>query len=64
MMPGWLQVISHLNPLTYQVDGLRALLLVGAGPPAVGLGIDLAVLCTALVALVAVSARIYPNIAR
>ena len=26
MMPGWLQVVSHLNPLTYQVDGLRALL--------------------------------------
>ena len=64
MMPRWLQVISHLNPLTYQVDGLRALLLVGAGPPAVGLGLDLAVLCTVLVALVAVSARIYPNIAR
>jgi ABC-2 type transport system permease protein len=64
MMPGWLQVISHLNPLTYQVDGLWALLLIGAGPPALGLGLDLAVLCTALIALVAVSARIYPNIVR
>ena len=30
------------NPLTYQVDGLRELLLVGAPPPAVGLGIDFA----------------------
>jgi ABC-2 type transport system permease protein len=64
MMPGWLQVVSHLNPLTYQVDGLRELLLSGAPPPTVGLGVDFAVLAAALVLLVAVSARLYPNIAR
>jgi ABC-2 type transport system permease protein len=64
MMPGWLQVISHLNPLTYQVDGLRELLLAGAPPPAVGLGIDFAVLAAVLLILVAVSARLYPNIVR
>ncbi|MFF3750989.1 ABC transporter permease [Streptomyces sp. NPDC002018] len=27
IMPGWLQVISKINPLTYQVDALRGLLL-------------------------------------
>ena len=27
MMPGWLQVISHVNPLTYEVSALRGLLL-------------------------------------
>jgi len=64
MMPPWLQVISHLNPLTYQVDGLRALLLAGAAAPPVGLAVDFAVLTGALVVLVLVSARLYPNIAR
>jgi ABC-2 type transport system permease protein len=28
MMPTWLQVISRINPLTYEVDALRALMLV------------------------------------
>ena len=27
MMPGWLQVVSHVNPLTYEVSALRGLLL-------------------------------------
>jgi ABC-2 type transport system permease protein len=27
LMPDWLKVISHLNPLTYEVDALRALML-------------------------------------
>lgn len=29
-MPGWLQVISRLNPLSYTVDGLRGLLVTQA----------------------------------
>ncbi len=64
MMPPWLQAISHANPLTYQVDGLRALLLAGAPAPSVGLGTDFAVLAASLVVLVLISARLYPNIAR
>jgi ABC-2 type transport system permease protein len=64
MMPGWLQGLSHCNPLTYQVDGLRELLLAGGPPADVGIATDFAVLGTALVALVWLSARIYPNIAR
>ncbi len=29
LMPGWLKVLSHVNPLTYIVDALRALLVTG-----------------------------------
>ncbi len=65
LMPRWLQFISHLNPLTYQIDGLRALLLPTAPSVSlahIGLSIDYAVLAAVLVALVAVAARLYPNI--
>jgi ABC-2 type transport system permease protein len=27
IMPGWLQAVSKVNPLSYQVDALRGLLL-------------------------------------
>jgi ABC-2 type transport system permease protein len=65
LMPGWLQTIARLNPLTYEVAGLRTLLLPGfaAGEAAgVGLPVDVAVLVAALVALVALAARQYPKI--
>jgi ABC-2 type transport system permease protein len=45
LMPGWLQVISRVNPLTYLVDALRGLLV---GAPA-DLGLDFAVLVVAAV---------------
>jgi ABC-2 type transport system permease protein len=66
LMPGWLKVVSHLNPLTYQIDGLRALLLpVRAATVAhIGLWSDYSVLTITLLALVAVAAHLYPNIAR
>ncbi len=63
LMPTWLQKISHLNPLTYQVDGLRALMLKG-GISDFGLGLDFIVLAASLTLLVAISAWLYPNIAR
>ena len=31
LMPGWLQAISHVNPLSYEVDALRGLLHRHAG---------------------------------
>ncbi|MFJ2829481.1 ABC transporter permease [Streptomyces sp. NPDC087263] len=43
IMPGWLQVISRINPLSYQVDALRGLLL---GTPA-HLALDFGVLAVA-----------------
>jgi len=62
MMPGWLQTISRLNPLTYQVDALRHLLLPSVGVVPIGIEVDLAVLLAALAVLTAISARMYPNI--
>jgi len=63
VMPRWLQVIAHINPLTYQVDALRRLMLVH-GESTYNLGLDFGVLIFATVVLVIISARLYPNIAR
>ncbi|MCX5495345.1 ABC transporter permease [Kaistia dalseonensis] len=60
LMPGWLQAISRANPLTYQVDALRALMLTG-GQSKFGLGVDCAVLVLATTVLVVIAARIYPR---
>lgn len=34
LMPGWMQAVARLNPMTYAIDALRALVLTGwqAGP--------------------------------
>ncbi len=60
IMPGWLQVISHANPLSYEVDALRTLMLDG-GTSTYGIGLDLAVLLVTA-ALVLVGGRLYPNV--
>jgi ABC-2 type transport system permease protein len=60
IMPAWLQVISRCNPLSYQVDALRGLLI---GTPA-HLGLDLTVLAVATVAGVTASAALLPRLAR
>jgi ABC-2 type transport system permease protein len=60
IMPGWLQVVSKCNPLSYQVDALRGLLI---GTPA-HLGLDLVVLVVATIAAVAASAALLPRLAR
>ncbi|GAA2629269.1 ABC transporter permease [Dactylosporangium fulvum] len=51
VMPGWLQVLNHVNPLSYEVDALRGLLI---GTPA-HLALDAVVLVgsTALAVIVA-----------
>nr|PZN44648.1 MAG: multidrug ABC transporter permease [Bacillota bacterium] len=61
LMPAWLRVLSRINPLTYEVDALRAMMLVG-GRSTFGLGVDFGVLVLALVLLVWLSARMYPRI--
>ncbi len=62
IMPRWLQVISHANPLTYQVDALRALMLSG-GVSAFGVGTDLGILALATALFVGLGSRLYPTIA-
>jgi len=63
IMPGWLRGIVAINPLTYEVDGLRALML-EPGESSLGLGLDALVLLGVLALLVAVGARLYPRIVR
>ena len=61
MMPKWLQYISHANPLTYQVDGLRTLMLAGSHS-VYGLGLDFGVLIVASTAMVMLTGKLYAGI--
>jgi ABC-2 type transport system permease protein len=62
LMPGWLRVVATLNPLTYMVDALRALMIDGAGSRN-GVAVDIGVLAIVFVALVAIGGRLYPRLA-
>ena len=62
LMPAWLQVIARCNPLTYEVDALRDLML-NNGISAFGIGTDFAVLIIVTAALVLLGARLYPRVA-
>jgi ABC-2 type transport system permease protein len=62
IMPGWLQTISHLNPLTYVVDALRTFMLAGS-PSTFGLDRDYAVIVLTTTILVIIGARLYPRLA-
>jgi len=63
IMPPWLRALAKVNPLSYQVDALRVLMVQG-GQSLFGLGKDLTVLLLALVILVLLTARLYPNVVR
>ena len=60
IMPGWLKAISLANPLTYEVDALRALMLTGESSK-FGLGVDCGVLLLVSAILVAIATRMYPR---
>ena len=60
MMPGWLQVISHVNPLTYEVSALRGLLL---GTPT-SYWVDFGVLAGSAVAGIVCAAALIGRLAR
>jgi ABC-2 type transport system permease protein len=62
IMPRWLKIVAHANPLTYQVDALRGLMLAG-GTSTYGLGLDLGVLAAATAVLVGIASWLYPTIA-
>ncbi|SRR5579871_1819747 len=61
LMPSWLKVLSKLNPLSYQVDALRCLMIVGTSS-AFGLGKDFLMQFVAFAILVAVATKLYPTI--
>jgi ABC-2 type transport system permease protein len=60
MMPGWLQVISRVNPLTYEVSALRGLLI---GTPT-NYWVDLGVLVGSAVAGIVCAAALIGRLAR
>jgi len=58
LMPAWLSTVSHFNPLTYEVDALRVLMLLH-GASDYGLLLDFGVLVVVTAALIGVAARMY-----
>jgi len=60
IMPGWLRVLSEINPLTYLVNALRGLLV---GAPAT-LWVDFSVLTSAFVVAVACAAPLLGKLVR
>jgi ABC-2 type transport system permease protein len=63
MMPAWLRVLAYANPLTYQVDMMRALMLAD-GTSTFHLAVDFSVLGGATVVLVVLAGCLYPNVVR
>jgi ABC-2 type transport system permease protein len=65
IMPPWLKVIARVNPLTYEVDALRAMMVVGGssmfGPA--GPVWDVALLLGVTIILTLIGAMLYPRLA-
>jgi ABC-2 type transport system permease protein len=60
LMPGWLHALSRVNPLSYEVDALRGMLLGTSSH----IALDLAVLVGATLAAVAVASSLLERLAR
>jgi ABC-2 type transport system permease protein len=60
IMPGWLHVVARINPLTYEVQGLRQLLLGGGGGGG-ELWLDFLFVLGFLAAMAAAATRAYPR---
>jgi ABC-2 type transport system permease protein len=58
IMPAWLRAVARVNPLTYEVDALRALMIQGV-PSVFGIATDFAVLTVVFAVLLALAARLY-----
>jgi len=61
IMPSWLQTVSQINPLTYETDALRALMLTN-GSSVYGVPFDLVFLVAATAVNVFIGARLYPRV--
>jgi len=60
LMPEWLKIISHFNPLTYMIDGIRRLM---TGTPSVySLSMNYLVLGIASAVLILVAGKLYPRV--
>ena len=60
-MPPWIRTISTYNPLTYQVDALRALMIEGQVPQ-FSIGLDFAISVAVFTVLAIIATRLYPRI--
>jgi ABC-2 type transport system permease protein len=58
IMPGWLRALARVNPLTYEVDGLRALMICDVSS-VFGITTDFAVLAVVFTVLTGIAARLY-----
>lgn len=58
IMPGWLRAVAHANPLTYEVDALRALMIRSVAS-VFGIATDFLVLAAAFLILLGIAARLY-----
>jgi ABC-2 type transport system permease protein len=63
LMPDWLKIIAHGNPLTYMVDALRAL-MIDHGISEYGLLTDFGILIVIAVIFIIIGARLYPRVTR
>lgn len=63
LMPGWLQTVAGVNPLTYLVDALRGSMIAG-GAAVHDLATDFGVMLAVFGGLMALAARLYPELAR
>lgn len=63
LMPNWLQMISHLNPLTYEVDALRGVMLAN-GSSTYGFGWDCAILLLVVTIFTIIAGQLYPQVGR
>lgn len=63
LMPEWLKIIAHGNPLTYMVDALRAL-MIDHGISEYGLLTDFGILIVMAIILIIIGARLYPRVIR
>jgi len=61
MMPPWIRMLSFVNPLTYQVDALRSLMILGE-VSAFGLFLDFSIGIIVFCILVAIAIPTYPKI--
>jgi len=62
IMPDWLKFLSHINPLTYQVDALRGTMLLH-GSSVYGFGLDCTILLVTLIVLTLICGKLYPRVA-
>lgn len=60
IMPAWLQAVARVNPLSYMVDGLRALMLTTGNTGMVS--VDIGVLVVATLFISVLSAWLYPRV--